>query len=154
MALRDATRTPDDSGPETHAGSTECRLHRGWLARGTDTTASASGRPRLSTTCTSSAAIGMCLAVSRTAGASIGFHDRFELSSACQRFNLGRTAPGAVIEQDVVGAKLKLYGDAVFGQDRYQSRIAPDLRTAGRASAHRFIGVGWQGRVIFLQTPP
>ena len=59
-----------------------------------------------------------------TAGATIGFYDRFELSFARQRFNLGRTVPGASIEQDVVGAKLKLYGDAVFDQDRWWPQLA------------------------------
>lgn len=58
------------------------------------------------------------------AGATIGLYDRLELSFARQRFNLGRTVPGESIDQDIVGAKLKLYGDAVFDQDRWSPQFA------------------------------
>ncbi len=58
------------------------------------------------------------------AGATIGIYDRLELSYTRQRFNLGKTVPGESIDQDVIGAKLKVYGDAVFDQDRWTPQVA------------------------------
>lgn len=63
-------------------------------------------------------------------GVLLGFHDRFELSLARQRFDtravgealgLGR---GFTIRQDIVGVKLRLLGDAVFEQDRWLPQVA------------------------------
>ena len=51
-------------------------------------------------------------------GVAIGIKDRLELSLARHRFNLGDTVPGQSIDQNVVGIKLKLSGDAVFDQDK------------------------------------
>jgi hypothetical protein len=58
-------------------------------------------------------------------GAAVGFADRFELSFANQRFT-GSKAPlnNLVIRQDVVGAKLRVAGDAVYAQDRWLPQIA------------------------------
>ncbi len=53
----------------------------------------------------------------RSAGGAVGLNDRLELSFAHQHFDLGDTLPGQAIEQTVVGAKLKLGGDAVYDQD-------------------------------------
>jgi hypothetical protein len=50
-------------------------------------------------------------------GVAVGVFDRVEVSAARQNFSLGDTVPGQSIEQDVVGIKLKLSGDAVFDQD-------------------------------------
>ncbi|GGD58148.1 DUF3034 family protein [Lacimicrobium alkaliphilum] len=69
----------------------------------------------------------------RTVGAAIGFYDRVELSVQRQNlkvesgivsnvFNLltdgaVNTAPGTDIEQDIIGLKVKVFGDAVFDQN-------------------------------------
>ncbi len=57
-------------------------------------------------------------------GGAIGLYDRLELSFARQRFELGDTVPGATIEQDIVGAKLKIFGDAIFAQDQPWPQLA------------------------------
>ncbi|HQT00200.1 MAG: hypothetical protein B7Y26_12505 [Hydrogenophilales bacterium 16-64-46] len=58
------------------------------------------------------------------AGVGVGIYDRFELSFARQRLGLGTTVPGASIEQDIVGVKLRLAGDAVYDQDRWLPQLA------------------------------
>lgn len=64
----------------------------------------------------------------RSTGFAFGIHDRLELSYARQRLGLGSTVPGRSIEQDVFGAKLKLYGDAVFDQDSPLPQLAVGLQ--------------------------
>lgn len=65
-----------------------------------------------------------------SAGAAVGIRDRIELSYAHQRFDtrdagavlgLGR---GFAFSQDVIGAKLRVAGDAVWDQDRWLPQIA------------------------------
>ena len=63
----------------------------------------------------------------RAAGLAIGIHDRLELSVAQQRFGLGSTVPGESITQDLVGLKVRLFGDAVFDQDRWWPQVAAGL---------------------------
>ena len=63
-----------------------------------------------------------------TAGAAVGFYDRFEVSLARQHFNLGSTVPGETIEQNIAGIKLKLAGDAIFDQDRWMPQIAAGVQ--------------------------
>jgi len=59
----------------------------------------------------------------RDFGASIGLFDRLELSYTRQEFDTGQTGAklglgaGFTFDQDVYGAKLKLFGDAVYDQD-------------------------------------
>ncbi|WP_084300091.1 DUF3034 family protein [Chitinimonas koreensis] len=62
-----------------------------------------------------------------SAGAAIGLFDRVELSFARQRFDLGDTVPGQAIRQEVVGAKWRVYGDAVVDQDRPWPQLAIGL---------------------------
>lgn len=66
----------------------------------------------------------------KSAGAAIGINDRVELSYAYQRFDtraagaalgLGR---GFVFAQHIIGAKLRLAGDAVWDQDRWLPQLA------------------------------
>ena len=57
-------------------------------------------------------------------GLAIGIRDRLELSVARQRFDLGGVVPGERIEQTIVGAKLRLLGDAVYDQDRWWPQLA------------------------------
>jgi hypothetical protein len=71
-------------------------------------------------------------------GAAIGFYDRFELSYAHQSFS-GR---GTSLDQDVVGAKLRLIGDAVYDQDRWMPQIAAGLqyKSDGQGAVVRALG--------------
>lgn len=66
----------------------------------------------------------------RSFGAAVGFYDRFELSYSRQAFDtkdagaaLG-LGQGFTISQDVYGAKLKLFGDAVLDQDTWVPQVA------------------------------
>jgi len=61
-------------------------------------------------------------------GIAVGIHDRVELSLARQRLELGTTVPGQAIDQDIVGVKWKLGGDAVFDQDTWQPQVALGLQ--------------------------
>lgn len=54
----------------------------------------------------------------------VGIRDRVELSVARQRFHLGDVVPGESIDQTVVGAKVRLLGDAVYDQDRWWPQLA------------------------------
>jgi hypothetical protein len=60
----------------------------------------------------------------RTAGIGIGIDDRVEVSAARQRFDAGSVVPGLTLGQDVVGAKVRLVGDAVFAPDSALPQIA------------------------------
>lgn len=60
----------------------------------------------------------------RAAGVAVGIRDRVELSYARQWFDVGTVVPGVTLGQDVFGLKLKLFGDAVFDQDRWWPQLA------------------------------
>jgi hypothetical protein len=66
----------------------------------------------------------------RTYGGSVGLFDRGEISYARQDFDTGGTGAklglgsGFTFHQDVVGVKLKVYGDAVYDQDSILPQIA------------------------------
>ena len=60
----------------------------------------------------------------QSAGVGVGIYDRGEITFARQKLGLGTTVPGESIEQDVVGIKLKLTGDAVFDQDGWLPQLA------------------------------
>ena len=63
------------------------------------------------------------------AGIAVGFFDRVELSLAQQRFTLnGRVLSGNSIRQNIFGAKLRVYGDAVFDQDTAWPQVAVGLQ--------------------------
>lgn len=63
-------------------------------------------------------------------GAAIGFFDRFEISYAHQEFDTGSTGAllglgsGFTFEQDIFGAKVRLFGDALYGQDSWAPQVA------------------------------
>ena len=57
-------------------------------------------------------------------GAALAYDDRIEVSLARQDFNAGVVAPGAVLRLDIVGAKLRLSGDAVLDTDRLMPQVA------------------------------
>jgi hypothetical protein len=63
-------------------------------------------------------------------GASLGLFDRLELSYARQEFDTGSTGAalglgeGFTLAQDVYGVKLRLFGDAVYDQDKWVPQVA------------------------------
>jgi hypothetical protein len=66
----------------------------------------------------------------QSAGISLGLYDRLELSYAHEWFDTGGTGPklglskGYTFNLDVVGAKLRLFGDAVYDQDNWLPQVA------------------------------
>ncbi len=60
----------------------------------------------------------------RAAGAALGLYDTVELSAAQWRFGLSDTVPGETITMDVIGAKWRVWGDAVHDQDRWWPQVA------------------------------
>lgn len=62
-------------------------------------------------------------------GVAMGIHDRVELSLGRQDFNTGITStglglPGLHLKQDIVGAKVRVAGDAVLDSDSLMPQIA------------------------------
>ena len=62
-------------------------------------------------------------------GAAVGIHDRVELSMAQQDFNTRATGtalglPGLHLKQTVVGAKVRVLGDAVLDSDTWMPQVA------------------------------
>jgi hypothetical protein len=64
----------------------------------------------------------------RSCGLALGFHDRVEISYAKQRFDLDEIIPGKSISVDVIGAKVRLLGDAVYDQDRWHPQLSFGLQ--------------------------
>ena len=64
----------------------------------------------------------------KSSGIAVGIHDRVELSLTRQLFSLGTTAPGQSIRQDVVGAKVRIAGDAVIDQDSWMPQVAVGIQ--------------------------
>ncbi len=64
----------------------------------------------------------------QSASVAVGLHDRVEVSLARQRFGLGSTVPGHSIQLDIVGLKMRAFGDAVYDQDRWLPQIALGLQ--------------------------
>ena len=66
----------------------------------------------------------------RAGGVSVGFHDRVEVSYTRQSFDTGDTGGklglgnGFTFNQDIVGAKLRVLGDAVYTQDSWVPQVA------------------------------
>jgi hypothetical protein len=60
-----------------------------------------------------------------TYGAAAGLLDRFELSYTRQQLDVTGTAlNGLGVKQDVYGLKVKLFGDAIYGQDSWLPQVA------------------------------
>ena len=64
----------------------------------------------------------------RSCGLALGFHDRVEISYAKQRFDLEKIIPGESIAVDVIGAKVRLFGDAVYDQDRWYPQLSAGVQ--------------------------
>lgn len=84
----------------------------------------------------------------RAHGVAVGLFDRFELSYTRQAFDTGRTGEalglgrGFTFHQDVVGAKLRVIGDAVYDQDTWIPQVAVGLqyKNADRAAVIEALG--------------
>ena len=66
-------------------------------------------------------------------GAAVGFKDRFELSVARQDLDTRGTGtalglPGLHLKQDIIGAKVRVAGDAILDADTYMPQIAVGLQ--------------------------
>jgi hypothetical protein len=67
-------------------------------------------------------------------GAGVGLFDRFELTYARQSFQTGATGAklglgrNFTFDQDIVGAKLRLFGDAVYDQDSWLPQLAAGVQ--------------------------
>lgn len=65
-----------------------------------------------------------------TGGAAVGLFDRLELSYTRQAFDTGRAGGalglgrGFTFDQDIVGAKVRILGDAIYDQDRLLPQVA------------------------------
>lgn len=66
----------------------------------------------------------------RSAGAAVGLRNRVEVSYAQQQFDTRDTGPklglkqGYTFKQDIIGAKVRVMGDAVYDQDTWKPQIA------------------------------
>ena len=69
-----------------------------------------------------------------TEGVAVGLYDRLELSYAHQTFDTGDAGArlglgkGFKFDQNIVGAKVRLFGDAVFDQDSWLPQVAAGLQ--------------------------
>jgi hypothetical protein len=57
-------------------------------------------------------------------GAAVGWHDRLEVSASRWTFDLADVVPGKSIGMDVLGAKIKVLGDAVYDQDLWVPQVS------------------------------
>jgi hypothetical protein len=57
-------------------------------------------------------------------GIAVGLFDRVELSYARQRFDAGAVVPGLALRQDIVAAKWRVAGDALYEQDSPWPQVA------------------------------
>ena len=57
-------------------------------------------------------------------GVAVGLFDRVELSAARQRFDASSVVPGLTLRMETVGAKVRLFGDAVYDQDSPWPQLA------------------------------
>jgi hypothetical protein len=93
-------------------------------------------------------------------GAALGWDDRIELSVARQDFDTGATGtalglPGLHLRQDIVGAKLRLAGNAVLDSDTWMPQLAlglewKQLDAGGLAPTLAGLGAGRQGTDVYL----
>ncbi|MFZ2989447.1 DUF3034 family protein [Ideonella sp.] len=94
------------------------------------------------------------------AGAAASFDERYELSIARQTFNTGPTGtalglPGLKLQQDILGLKWRLAGDAVLDSDRWMPQIAVGAEfkrtdAGGLAATLTALGAADQGVDIYL----
>ncbi|MGZ6040364.1 MAG: DUF3034 family protein, partial [Phenylobacterium sp.] len=84
----------------------------------------------------------------RAFGAAVGFRDRVELSYTREEFDTQGTGEklglghGFTFDQDVIGVKVKLLGDAVYNQDSWVPQVAAgaQYKQADQGAVIRFLG--------------
>jgi hypothetical protein len=94
------------------------------------------------------------------AGAAVAFNNRVELSVARQDFDTGITGtllglPGLHLRQNIVGAKLRLAGDAVLNSDTWMPQVAvgvqaKQLESSGLDSTLDALGAKRRGTDFYL----
>lgn len=57
-------------------------------------------------------------------GAAVGFNNRVEISYSYQRFGLSDTVPNEHIRMHTIGAKVRLFGDALYDQDTLVPQVS------------------------------
>ena len=62
------------------------------------------------------------------AGVALGFNNRVEISYSHQRFGLSDTVPGEHVRMHTLGAKVRLFGDAVYDQDTWVPQVAAGIQ--------------------------
>ena len=62
------------------------------------------------------------------AGAAVGFNNRVEISYSHQRFGLSDTVPNEHIRMHTMGAKVRLFGDAVYDQDTWVPQVSAGVQ--------------------------
>lgn len=62
------------------------------------------------------------------AGFAVGFNNRVEISYGHQRFSLSDTVPGEHVRMHTLGAKVRLFGDAVYDQDTWVPQVAAGIQ--------------------------
>ena len=62
------------------------------------------------------------------AGVAVGFNNRVEISFSQQRLGLSDTVPGEHIRMNTLGAKVRLFGDAVYDQDTWVPQVAAGIQ--------------------------
>lgn len=61
-------------------------------------------------------------------GFSVGFNNRVELSISQQKFGFSNTVPGESARMNTLGAKLRLFGDAVYDQDTWLPQVSAGIQ--------------------------
>ena len=84
----------------------------------------------------------------RAYGAGVGLYDRLELTYEGQDFDTGKTGPklgltkNFTFHQDVIGAKIRVFGDAVYDQDRWWPQVSVGAQYKINDQAHIIHAVG------------
>jgi hypothetical protein len=61
-------------------------------------------------------------------GFSVGFNNRVELSISQQKFGFSNTVPRESARMNTLGAKVRLFGDAVYDQDTWLPQVAAGIQ--------------------------
>ena len=62
------------------------------------------------------------------AGGAVGFNNRVEVSYSYQRFGLSDTVPNEHVGMHTLGAKVRLFGDAVYDQDTWIPQVSAGMQ--------------------------
>jgi hypothetical protein len=95
-----------------------------------------------------------------TYGAAIGFGERAEISIARQDFDTGGTGtalglPGLHLKQNILGAKVRVAGDAILDSDRWMPQVSvglqvKELQAGGLAGTLGTLGAKTRGTDVYV----